>query len=122
MDINTNISERPWGNYIKLFQESGVWVKRIEVNPGARLSLQKHAHRSEKWNIVTGKGLVVIDDKEIEVSPGSVVDVPLGAKTIRADLLFIISQSQPRGLVYHPLCSTTYPLSSNQGHQRSIFL
>ena len=79
MDININISERPWGNYIKLFQESGVWVKRVEVNPGARLSLQKHAHRSEKWNIVTGKGLVVIDDKEIEVGPGSVLDVPLGA-------------------------------------------
>jgi len=79
MDVKINFSERPWGNYIKLFQESGVWVKRIEVKPGARLSLQKHAHRSEKWNIVTGKGLVVIDDKEIEVGPGSVLDVPLGA-------------------------------------------
>ena len=79
MDINTNVSERHWGNYVKLFQESGVWVKRIEVKPGARLSLQKHAHRSEKWNIVSGKGLVVIDDKEIEVGPGSVIDFPLGA-------------------------------------------
>jgi len=79
MDINITTSERPWGNYIKLFQESGVWVKRVEVKPGARLSLQKHEHRSEKWNIVTGKGLVVIDDKEIEVGPGSVIDVPLGA-------------------------------------------
>jgi len=79
MHIKADVSVRPWGNYIKLFQESGVWVKRIEVNPGCRLSLQKHAHRSEKWNIVTGKGLVVIDDKEIEVGPGSVLDVPLGA-------------------------------------------
>ena len=79
MDITINISERPWGNYIKLFQEAGVWVKRVEVKPGARLSLQKHKYRSEKWNIVTGKGLVVIDGNETEVGPGSVVDVPLGA-------------------------------------------
>ena len=79
MDITINFSERPWGNYIKLFQESGVWVKRVEVNPGSRLSLQKHSHRSEKWNIVTGQGLVVIDDKEIAVGPGSVIDVPLGS-------------------------------------------
>jgi len=78
MDITINTSERPWGHYIKFLQESGVWVKRVEVNPGARLSLQKHAHRSEKWNIVTGKGLVILDGKEIPVGPGSVIDVPVG--------------------------------------------
>ena len=79
MDIQINVTERPWGYYIKFLQEAGVWVKRVEVKPGCRLSLQKHAHRSEKWNIVTGKGLVVIDDKEIEVGPGTVIDVPVGA-------------------------------------------
>ena len=79
MDIKINVSERPWGNYIKFFEEAGVWVKRVEVNPKARLSLQKHAHRSEKWNIVTGKGIVTIDDKKIPVQAGSVIDVPCGA-------------------------------------------
>jgi len=79
MDIQINASERPWGHYIRFLQEEGVWVKRVEVNPGARLSLQKHQHRSEKWNIVTGKGLVTLDDKEITVGPGSIVDVPVGA-------------------------------------------
>ena len=79
MDIKINFSERPWGHYIKFLEESGVWVKRVEVKPHSRLSLQKHAHRSEKWNIVTGQGLVTVDDKEIPVGPGSIVDVPLGA-------------------------------------------
>jgi mannose-6-phosphate isomerase len=79
MDITLNITQRPWGNYIKFLQESGYWVKRVEVNPGARLSLQKHSHRSEKWNIITGEGLVTLDDKEIPVQAGSVLDVPLGA-------------------------------------------
>lgn len=79
MDINIKISERPWGYYIKLFEESGVWVKRVEVKPKCRLSLQKHSHRSEKWNIVTGRGLVTLDGREIPVQAGSVIDVPLGA-------------------------------------------
>ena len=71
--------ERPWGNYYKLHQEPGVWVKRIEVKPGARLSLQKHAKRSEKWIVVYGKGVATVNDKEIHLEQGTVVDVPVGS-------------------------------------------
>jgi mannose-6-phosphate isomerase-like protein (cupin superfamily) len=78
MDITINFTHRPWGNYIKLFQEAGVWVKRVEVNPGCRLSLQRHAYRSEKWNIVTGCGLVVLGKREIKAVQGSMIDVPVG--------------------------------------------
>lgn len=93
MDITINFTHRPWGNYIKLFQESGVWVKRVEVNPGCRLSLQKHAHRSEKWNIVTGCGLVILDGREISVGPGSVVDVP-------ADVIHRIGNTGNKELIF----------------------
>ena len=79
MDIKINYSQRPWGFYIKFLEEDGVWVKRVEVNPGSRLSLQKHAHRSEKWNIVSGQGMVTLDGKNIPVGPGAVIDVPVGA-------------------------------------------
>ena len=72
-------SIRPWGKYQKFYQESGVWIKRVEVNPGGRLSLQKHQHRSEKWIIVHGEGLAVVDGREIPVKPGVVIDIPLGA-------------------------------------------
>jgi len=72
-------STRPWGKYQKFYQENGVWVKRVEVNPKKRLSLQKHQYRSEKWIIIHGQGLAIIDEEEIPVSPGSVVDIPLGA-------------------------------------------
>ena len=72
-------SERPWGKYHKFHQEPGVWVKRVEVNPKCRLSLQKHQHRSEKWIVVAGRGLAVVNDTEIAVVPGVVVDIPLGA-------------------------------------------
>ena len=56
-----------------------MWVKRVEVNPSARLSLQKHGQRSEKWVFVKGTGLAIVNDDEIPVIQGSVVDVPLGA-------------------------------------------
>jgi len=79
MDIVINVTERPWGGYIKFLQEAGHWVKRVEVNPGCRLSLQKHAHRSEKWNIVSGRALVTVDGKETECEAGAIIDVPCGA-------------------------------------------
>jgi mannose-6-phosphate isomerase-like protein (cupin superfamily) len=77
-------AERPWGKYQKFYQEEGAWVKRIEVNSKGRLSLQKHQHRSEKWIIVAGQGLAIVESnagelQEIPVMPGVMVDIPLGA-------------------------------------------
>jgi mannose-6-phosphate isomerase-like protein (cupin superfamily) len=70
---------RPWGRYEKFYQEDGVWVKRVEVAGGKRLSLQHHKHRSEKWVFVHGQGVATVNKQEIPVGPGSVVDIPLGA-------------------------------------------
>jgi len=77
--MTREISKRPWGQYHKFHQEPGVWVKRVEVNPKARLSLQKHQHRSEKWIIVAGVGVAHVDGKDIPVNFGVVVDIPMGA-------------------------------------------
>jgi len=79
MQNGDTVSERPWGHYFKLYQESGVWVKRVLVKPEARLSLQRHQSRSEKWIVVKGKGVAIVNDKEIPLDAGSIVDVPLGA-------------------------------------------
>ena len=86
--------ERPWGRYSKLFQEPGTWVKRLEVKPGARLSLQKHSHRSETWVVVMGEGLAVVNDTQIPVKSGTIVQIPLGAvhrigNTGKENLIFI---------------------------------
>jgi mannose-6-phosphate isomerase-like protein (cupin superfamily) len=79
MKTSNEISKRPWGHFLKFHHEPGVWVKRVEVNPHSRLSLQKHQHRSEKWIIVAGQGLAIVENQEIPVKPGVVVDIPLGA-------------------------------------------
>ncbi|MFA6408842.1 MAG: phosphomannose isomerase type II C-terminal cupin domain [Gammaproteobacteria bacterium] len=54
------IYERPWGSYQTLALEDGYQVKSITVNPGGRLSLQKHQHRSEHWLIVRGAPTITV--------------------------------------------------------------
>lgn len=56
--------ERPWGSFTVLEEGRGYKIKRIEVNPGHRLSLQMHHHRSEHWIVVSGTAKVVCGDKE----------------------------------------------------------
>ena len=77
---NEQYTDRPWGNYRKLFQDPGVWVKRVEVKPHCRISLQKHQRRSEKWIVVSGVGRAIVGSIDVAVGPGSVVDVPVEVK------------------------------------------
>ncbi|MCE8014237.1 mannose-1-phosphate guanylyltransferase/mannose-6-phosphate isomerase [Halomonas daqingensis] len=55
---------RPWGTYTTLEQGHRFKMKRIEVKPGASLSLQMHHHRSEHWIVVSGMARVTNDDQE----------------------------------------------------------
>jgi mannose-6-phosphate isomerase-like protein (cupin superfamily) len=72
-------TSRPWGKYQKFFHDEAIWVKRLEVHPKSRLSLQKHHGRHEKWIIVQGRGLAIIDGRQIPVAAGSIIEIPLGA-------------------------------------------
>lgn len=69
---------RPWGRWEEYLNEPGYRVKRIIVNPGKRLSLQKHEHRSEHWVIVRGKGKFTLDNDIKSVAEGDTVFIPLG--------------------------------------------
>jgi len=51
---------RPWGHYQSLEVGTTHQVKRIVVNPGHRLSLQKHAHRAEHWTVVAGTAEITV--------------------------------------------------------------
>jgi mannose-1-phosphate guanylyltransferase/mannose-6-phosphate isomerase len=55
---------RPWGSYTILEEGERYKIKRVVVNPGGRLSLQKHFHRSEHWVVVKGTAMVTIGDRE----------------------------------------------------------
>ncbi len=60
-----DVSEtRPWGTFTTLEEASGYKIKRIEVEPGHRLSLQMHHHRSEHWIVVSGTAKVTCGDEQ----------------------------------------------------------
>lgn len=54
-------------------------MKRIVVDPGKRLSLQRHRRRSEHWHVVSGTGLVTRETERIRVTAGDSLDIPTGA-------------------------------------------
>ncbi|NEP55530.1 MAG: cupin domain-containing protein [Symploca sp. SIO2G7] len=68
--------ERPWGSFTVLEEGRGYKIKRIEVNPGHRLSLQMHHHRSEHWIVVSGTAKVVCGDKELIIHQNQSTYVP----------------------------------------------
>ena len=70
--------DRPWGRWEEYLNEDGYRVKRIIVHPGERLSLQKHAHRSEFWVIVSGTGVFTLDDSNRPIEPGDALHIPIG--------------------------------------------
>ena len=69
---------RPWGTYTVLEEGERFKIKRIEVRPGARLSLQAHHHRSEHWVVVSGTAKVVNGDQEILLTTNQSTYVPCG--------------------------------------------
>ncbi len=71
--------QRPWGHYTVMDEGPGYKVKRIEVAPGGRLSLQSHQHRAEHWVVVQGTARVTIAAETMSVASNQSVYIP--AKT-----------------------------------------
>jgi len=69
---------RPWGWYDTIDVGERFKVKRIQVNPGASLSLQKHTKRAEHWVVVTGTAEVTCGDKVITLYENESTYIPLG--------------------------------------------
>lgn len=71
---------RPWGSYTILAEGDGYKVKRITINPGAKLSLQLHYHRSEHWTVISGTGKLTLDDKEVFFRENESTYIPIGVR------------------------------------------
>ncbi len=70
---------RPWGSYDAIDYGDRFQVKRITVNPGAELSLQKHHHRAEHWIIVSGTAEVTCDENVMMMEENTSTYIPLGS-------------------------------------------
>ena len=71
---------RPWGAYTVLQEGPGFKIKRIEVKPGAALSLQLHNRRSEHWVVVGGEARVTNGDRSYALRPNESTFIPVGTR------------------------------------------
>jgi len=74
------VEERPWGYFTTYEIGPGYKVKTMKVEPGKRLSLQYHNHRSETWVVAKGQAQVTIEDEVQILSVGDVITVGKGQK------------------------------------------
>ncbi|MGN6574463.1 MAG: mannose-1-phosphate guanylyltransferase/mannose-6-phosphate isomerase [Nocardioides sp.] len=76
--VSHRVVYRPWGCYEAIDAGPGYQVKHITVKPGARLSLQKHAHRAENWVVISGTAEVVRGEEVLTLSDRMSIDIPTG--------------------------------------------
>lgn len=78
--LDTQIFQRPWGFYKTTVLNDYYQSKVLSVRPGGQLSLQSHSRREEHWVVVHGTGLVQLDESLVNVTCGSSVFIPKGAR------------------------------------------
>ena len=74
------MEKRPWGKFFVIEEHRDYKIKRIEVEPGNRLSYQYHKFRSEVWVIISGTGKVIIEDKVKSFKKGDIIKISKGSK------------------------------------------
>ena len=92
---------RPWGRWTVLEAGANHAVKRIEVIPGGKLSLQRRRFRAEQWVVVAGTALVTLDQAQFELAPGGTVHIAIGQvhrveNRGTDDVVFIEVQTGPK--------------------------
>ena len=74
------MEKRPWGTFFVIQENTSYKIKRIEVDPGKRLSYQYHNKRSEVWVIIQGNGVITLNDEPRNYSVGDTILIPQGMK------------------------------------------
>lgn len=77
IDLHPKV-HRPWGTYETMDSGERFQTKRIVVKPGAKLSLQKHHHRSEHWIVVNGTAEVTVGEKVFLLQENESTYIPAG--------------------------------------------
>ncbi len=70
---------RPWGWYETVGTGSGHLIKRLWLDPGRRICLQRHRHRCEHWVVVEGSGQLECEGSALDAAVGTTLFIPLGA-------------------------------------------
>ncbi len=80
IDQQIMFAEKSWGRYQVIDVEDDSMTVKVTLNSGHRMNYHSHEHRDEIWNIISGKGSVIIDGMEQKVKPGDVVTMAAGCR------------------------------------------
>ena len=73
-------AEKSWGRFQIIDVEDSSLTIKVTLNAGHGMNYHSHTYRSEIWNVVSGEGKVLLDDKEQVVKPGDIIELPIGCK------------------------------------------
>lgn len=81
-DIHQQVmyAEKSWGSFNILDVEDESLTIKITLLPGHRLHYHSHEHRDETWTVVSGEGVAVLDDAEVQLHPGTMLRLPAGCR------------------------------------------
>lgn len=80
LDKQVMFAEKSWGSYLVLNVENESMTIKVTLNAGHEMNYHSHDFRDEIWNVVSGEGLVTINEKEQRVFQGDVIKIPTGTK------------------------------------------
>jgi len=80
LDRNKREDRRPWGYFEVLSDRAEHKVKRVVIQSGKRISLQRHRRRTEHWTIISGSPVVTVNGEDICLGPGNSIDIPKEAR------------------------------------------
>jgi len=90
-------TEKPWGLYNILYEDSKCKIKKIIIKPGCSISLQSHSKRDELWKIIEGEGEVIIEGVTYFASSSSIKDSYF---IIRKNIQHRITNTEQEALVF----------------------
>ncbi len=72
--------EKGWGSYTVLHEEPTSLTVLVTLTAGNRMRYHQHEQRKEMWIVVSGRGVAVLDETELYVNPGSIINLPAGIR------------------------------------------
>ena len=86
LDNKVMFAEKSWGSFRVLDVGDGSLTIKVTLNPGHSMNYHSHEHRDEIWNVISGQGRTVVDEREQSVKAGDVICMKAGCRhTVIAD-------------------------------------
>lgn len=86
LDNKVMFAEKSWGSFRVLDVGDDSLTIKVTLNPGHSMNYHSHEHRDEIWNVISGQGRTVVDEREQSVKAGDVICMKAGCRhTVIAD-------------------------------------